>query len=66
MEKKITTIKLSKGTKNRLDNLKIHPRETYEEVLQRMLEILNLCIINPLRAKMQLIKIDNLRKEEIK
>jgi len=64
MEKKITTIKLTKETKKRLDGLKIHPRETYEEVLQRVLEILNLCIINPLRAKMQLIKIDNLRKEE--
>ena len=33
-KEEITTIKLSKGTKERLDHLRIHPRETYEEIMQ--------------------------------
>ena len=39
---KITTIKLSDTTKQRIDHLKRYPRETYEEILVRMLELLNL------------------------
>ena len=33
-----TTIQLSKGTKDVLAGMKLHPRETYEEVLERLLE----------------------------
>jgi hypothetical protein len=33
-----TAIHLSKKTKDTLDGLKLHPRETYEEVLERLLE----------------------------
>ena len=34
----LTTIQLSKEMKNALEGMKIHPRETYEEVLERLLE----------------------------
>ena len=33
-----TTIQLSKEIKNTLESMKLHPRETYEEVLERILE----------------------------
>ncbi len=33
-----TTIQLSQGMKKALAGMKIHPRETYEEVLARLLE----------------------------
>ncbi len=33
-----TTIQLSKEMKETLEGMKLHPRETYEEVLERLLE----------------------------
>jgi hypothetical protein len=51
---KITTIKLLRETKNRLDKLRIHKRETYDEILQRTLGILNLTRVNPERAQTRL------------
>ncbi len=33
-----TTIQLSKEMKKTLEGMKLHPRETYEEVLERLLE----------------------------
>lgn len=59
---KITTIKLLETTKSRLNHLKIHQRETYEEVLERMLEIINLSRNNPERAQSRLIRIDKQRR----
>jgi len=57
-----TTIKLSKETKERLDNLKEYKRESYEEILQKMLETLTLCRINPEAARGKLISIDRQRR----
>lgn len=34
----ITTIQLKEETKKLLESLKIHPRETYEDVIERLLE----------------------------
>ena len=62
---KITTIKLSESTKSRIDHLKLYPRETYEEIMQRILEILNITRSSPERAKMQLIKLDKERKRNL-
>jgi len=39
--KEITTLKLRKETKQRLEKLKEHKRETYDQVLRKMLGILN-------------------------
>lgn len=33
-----TTIQLSQALKKTLESMKLHPRETYEEVLERILE----------------------------
>jgi len=33
-----TTIQLSRGMRKALEGMKLHPRETYEEVLERLLE----------------------------
>lgn len=53
-----TTIKISKKTKHRLDNLKEYKKETYEEVLRKILWILNLCKKEPEQAKRKLGAID--------
>jgi len=45
---KITTIKLQEGTKERLDGLKEHERETYDQVIDKTLNIINICIRNPI------------------
>lgn len=54
----ITTIKITKQTKSRLDNLKTHKRETYEETIRKILGILNICKASPLRARMKLNEIE--------
>lgn len=59
---KITTIKLEEKTKNRLSKLKVHKRETFDEVLKHVLEILNICKISPERAQARLRGIDRQMK----
>lgn len=59
---KITTIKLSSDTKKRLDHLKVYHRETYEEILQKIFQILNLCKVSPERARGRLISIDRQKR----
>ncbi len=56
--KNITTIKIHKKTKERLDRLKEHPRESYEEVLRKVLFIMNLSKKNPEKAQLAFKKID--------
>ena len=58
--KNITTIKIHKKTKERLNRLKEHPRETYEEVLRKILYILNLSKKNPEKAQAIFKKIDKI------
>jgi len=36
--KEMTTIQVSKETKAKLEKLKVHPREPYEDVIKRLLE----------------------------
>lgn len=61
-----TTIKITRKTKNRLDNLKEYKRESYEEIINKIFEVLNTCKINPIKARSRLIKIDLKRKESMK
>ncbi len=35
----VTAIQLHPETKSRLDDMKIHPRESYDEVLNRLLDM---------------------------
>lgn len=58
----ITTIKLASDTKARLDHFRLYRRETYDDVVQKMLELLNLCRSAPERARMRLIALDKQRK----
>lgn len=62
MADKTTTIKLSKSTKERIDNLQVYPKEPYDRIMTRILEILNVCHANPLKARAMLIAIDRQRK----
>ena len=56
----ITTIKLQKKTKIRLDKLKSHRRQSYDEAIQYILEIMNICRINPEKARSKLAEIDKI------
>jgi hypothetical protein len=58
----ITTIKLSKETKKRLNKLKTHNRESYEEILKKILNILNICKNNPIKAKEKLSDIEKIKR----
>jgi len=53
-----TTIKISKETKQRLDNLREYKKETYEEVIKKILYILNQIRKDPLSANNLLRNID--------
>jgi len=64
--KDITTIKIHKQTKARLDRLKEHERETYEQVLRKVLHILNLSRTNPEKATKLFKKLDLIIKNKIK
>jgi hypothetical protein len=62
----ITTVKLNKKTKERLEKLRVHKRETYDEILQSMLGILNVCRTDPDRAQSKLHSIDRqVRKNKV-
>jgi len=61
----MTTIKLSQSTKARLDNLRIYRRESYEEILEKILGVLNMCRADPEQARMKLLQIDKERKRNI-
>jgi Zn-finger protein len=58
----ITTVKLDRKTKDRLDRLRVHTRETYDEILQRVLGILNICRDDPERAQARLRAIERQKK----
>jgi len=59
----ITTIKLEKETKERLEIPREHKRETYDEILKKILWILNLVKFEPEKARAALDKIDEARKK---
>ncbi len=59
---KITTIKVDRETKHRLDKLKVHHKESYDEIIQKILFILNLCKANPNEARGRLLAIDKVKK----
>ena len=63
---KITTLKVHKETKERLDKLKEHEKETYEQVLRKILFILNTSRKNPEKAQKIMNKIDSTIKSREK
>lgn len=65
MNKDNTTIKISKKTKKRIDNLKEYKRESYEDIIEKILDVLNICKTDPIKAKSKLIQIDNQHRDNI-
>lgn len=63
MAENISTIKLSKETKQRLEKLKEHNRETYEDIVKKILYILNIVRESPDKAKGILEFIDEKRRK---
>jgi len=61
---KITTMKVSLETKERLDHLKEFARESYDEILRKMLYILNTVRSNPESAQGILHSIDQKLKRK--
>ncbi|MBS3089276.1 hypothetical protein J4461_00140 [Candidatus Pacearchaeota archaeon] len=66
MHSDTTTIKIKKSTKKRLEGLRVYSRETYEEIISKLLDILNLCKMNPEMAKRQLYILDKQRKNSLR
>lgn len=59
----ITTIKLHKKTKERLEKLRVYKRESYDEILGKILDLLNLVRQEPDRARAKLIALDRQKLE---
>jgi len=64
-ENKITTIKLLEETKLRIEKLREHKRESYEEILKKILYVLNVARDEPEKARRILERISELRKRMI-
>lgn len=61
-EENITTLKLEKETKDRLEKLREHKRETYDDIIRKILYVLNTVRDEPNKAKAVLEFIDEKRK----
>lgn len=55
---KITTIKLSTETKQRLDNIKEYDRETYNELINKLFYIINVTRKEPEKAQKMLLNME--------
>jgi len=63
IKNKITTIKLNLQTKQRLEKLREHKRESYDDLLRKMLYILSTVRVDSDKSKEILDKIDETRKK---
>ncbi len=62
MKEKVTTLKLERETKDRLEKLREHKRETYDDIIRKILYVLNTAREEPAKAKTILEFIDEKRK----
>jgi hypothetical protein len=58
----ITTLKLEKETKDRLEKLREHKRETYDDIIRKILYVLNIVRDEPEKARAILEFIDEKRR----
>lgn len=65
-ENKITTIKLLNETKNRIEKLRENKRESYDDILRKILYVLNVSRDDPDKAKRILEKIEEIRTRMFK
>jgi hypothetical protein len=63
---KITTIKLLEETKIRLEKLREHKKESYDDILRKILYVLNISRDDPEKAKKILERISELRERMIR
>ena len=66
MKPQITTLKLTKETKSRLEKLREHPRETADQLIRKILWILNTVRTDSPHAQEVLNRIDELRTRWLK
>jgi hypothetical protein len=66
MAKESTTIKISKETKSRLNKIKEYPRESYEDIIKKILYVLNLDRKDPMLGYRALRDIDKAIKRKDK
>lgn len=59
-----TTIKLSEATKTRLDHVKEYPGESYDSIVNKTLNILNICLRSPSLAARILRDIEKSKKRK--
>ena len=59
---KVTTIKLMEETKLRIEKLREHKRESYDDILRKILYVLNVARDDPEKAKKILERISDLRQ----
>jgi hypothetical protein len=59
---RITTIKLETKTKDRLEKLREHKRETYDDIIRKILYVLNMTREDPNKSKAILEFIDEKRR----
>ena len=64
-EGKITTIKLLEETKLRIEKLREHKRESYDDILRKILYVLNAARESPEKAKRILERISELRERMV-
>lgn len=65
MAKEATTIKITKETKRRLDNFREYRAESYEELIRKILYVLNMVRKNPDSANKILSNIDKSIKRKM-
>jgi hypothetical protein len=61
-KEKITTIKLLEETKQRIEKLREHKRESYDDIIKKILYVLNATREEPEKGKRILERISELRK----
>ncbi len=59
---KVTTIKLLEETKLRIEKLREHKRESYDDILRKILYVLNIARDDPDKARRILEKVSELRQ----
>jgi hypothetical protein len=65
VDDKVNTIKLLEETKNRLEKLREHKKESFDDILKKILYILNIAREEPEKAKKILEKISEVRARMI-
>ena len=62
---KVTTIKLLEETKFRIEKLREHKRESYDDILRKILYVLNVARDEPENARKILEKISDIRQRAL-